>query len=114
MLILVKRTWGIRDILKSLEDPGRKKGKPVGSYVDDLAALHKAIVLCSGCRKGFHPKRHGYYQQRELPFVQGNCDACRAFSPNAFLFIYGEDVHKCWVTREDDARTRRKANIVGG
>lgn len=112
MLVIVKRAWGLRDYLKSLEDPGRKKGKPVGSYIDDLAALRKAIVLCDFCVKGFNAKHYRYHRQTEYPYVRGNCDACRRHSDRASLFMPEENVPKCWVTRDENARSRRKATIV--
>lgn len=94
------------DFIKSLEAIGRRKGKPIGSYIIDLADLKKTIVLCSGCVKGFDAKRHGYYRQREYPYVRGNCDACRIFSNDASLFIHQKNVAGCWVTKEGEARTK--------
>jgi hypothetical protein len=65
------------DKLKSVEAVGRKIGKPVGSYVIDLADLQKSIALCRSCVSGFDPKAHDYIQHHSIPNFRGKCDACR-------------------------------------
>ncbi len=77
MLVIVKRDWGIRDVLKSQEDPGRKKGKPSGSYIDDLTALKKAVILCDACVKRFNAKKAGYEKPARFSTVRAKCDDCR-------------------------------------
>ena len=108
MIIIARRTWGLRDYLKAAEAKGRRIGKPHGSYIDDLAALKKAIVLCDGCVRRFNHVKHGYYRQREFPFVRGSCDACKQHSERASLFIHEMHVKNCWTTREEMARLRRR------
>ncbi len=73
------------------EDPGRqtnpKKGyQSPAAYLDDLAALKRAIILCSFCvNKWGSPRKKGY-RARFVPdpsgttsgyAVQGKCDACK-------------------------------------
>ena len=107
MLILVKRAWSFKEYRKSLESPGRKIGKPHGSYIDDLAALKKAIVLCEFCVGKFNAKKNHYYRQREYPSVRGDCDACKQYSGRASLFIHESQVQNCWTTREENILLRR-------
>lgn len=77
LLVIVKRDWGIQDVLKSQEDPGRKKGKPSGSYIDDLVALKKAVILCDLCVRKFNAKKAGYEKPSRFSTVRGKCDDCR-------------------------------------
>jgi hypothetical protein len=104
LIILVKKAWGLKDILKSTEDPGRKKGKPIGSYIDDLVGLQKSIVLCEMCERKFDFKRHHYAKPRGVPCWQGDCDACREFSPRAAFFIYEGNMAGCFAGRRSNRR----------
>lgn len=79
MLVIVKRDWNLRDIAESFEDPGRKKGKPSGSYIDDLVALKKAVILCDGCVRKFSAERAGYERPARFSTVRAKCDDCREF-----------------------------------
>lgn len=88
MIIIAKRTWGIRDILKSLESKGRKAGKPKGSHIVDLADLKKAILLCDACVKGFNPKKHNYFDYRPNQYARGKCDVCRTLSNRILAFLH--------------------------
>lgn len=50
-----------------------------GTWISDLAALGKAIVLCEMCVRKWDPARHGYESKDIFPgqkFVLGECDAC--------------------------------------
>jgi len=86
--ILIPKKYTTIDHVRRVEAQGRKRGKPIGSYIIDLADLKKAIVLCPLCVKGFNPKKHHYVQHRAAPIVQGQCDACRNHVPRAFMFIH--------------------------
>jgi hypothetical protein len=70
---------------------GRKVGKTAGSYIDDLVALEKAIVLCFSCAHRFGDDRvikaKGYYKDKRFGYASGKCDDCRQFYPRAFLLI---------------------------
>ncbi len=87
-MIIVKQKWSKRDVLASTEDPGRRKGKPSGSYIDDLVALRKAVILCNGCLHKFNAKRSGYRRHERFSTVRGKCDDCREFGFGT-LFLYG-------------------------
>lgn len=62
---------------KPQEHPGKKYGKPVGGWIDDLVALKKAIILCWRCQPKFDHKRSNYYKDGRFPYVVGRCDGCR-------------------------------------
>jgi hypothetical protein len=79
MIVIVKRDWGVKDIAKSYEDPGRKKGKPSGSYIDDLVALKKAVILCDSCLHKFNAERAKYEKPARYSTVRAKCDDCREF-----------------------------------
>lgn len=70
------------------EAPGRPVGHPEGSWIADLVALRKAIILCRTCDHRFDPDRHHYYKDRKFPFVQGRCDGCRQFAYQGRLHIH--------------------------
>jgi len=86
--ILIPKKYTRIDHMRNAEAQGRKRGKPVGSHVIDLADLKKAIVLCPMCVRGFDVKKHHYVQHRTIPYVQGQCDACRNHSTRAFMFVH--------------------------
>ncbi len=79
MQLYLPKTLTVNDHIKSVEAKGRHVGKPVGSYVIDLADLKKTIALCSGCVSGFDPKAHHYTQHNSIPRFRGDCDACDKF-----------------------------------
>ena len=76
-MILVKRTWGLRDIAKSFEAPARKKGKVSGSHIDEIVANKEALILCDSCVHKFNAKTAGYAKPRRFSTVRGMCDDCR-------------------------------------
>lgn len=88
-----------RERAQRVEHPGRKVGKPHGTWVTDLAELCKTVILCDCCSHKFDRKKYRYYKQREFPFVLGKCDACKNFG-RAQLFIHESEVKKCWAARE--------------
>ena len=88
--------------------PGRKIGTVKGSYISDLAELMKTIVLCYRCSHKFDHKKYRYYQQREFPFVLGQCDACKDFG-KGHLYLHQSEAQKCWDIKhkhEADNRPR--------
>ena len=74
--------------------PGRRtaaKGyQSAVSWISDLIALRKVIILCSFCRHKFNPRRFGYRRiyvpdltgKTDGYTVNGSCDACKQFTPN--------------------------------
>ncbi len=59
------------------EHPGRPVGKPEGTYVLDLVALKKVILLCWKCQPKFNHGKANYYKDGRFPHVIGKCDGCR-------------------------------------
>jgi hypothetical protein len=100
-LIIVRRKWSLVDLLKaklkSAEDPGRKIGKPKGSYLDDLVSLRKSIVFCVGCERKFDHRRHKYSKPTGVPYWQGDCDVCREFCQTAAFFVPNENMTKLFA-----------------
>jgi len=81
----------------SMKDPGRRKGKPAGSHIDDLVALRKAIVLCWRHVHLFNPDPYQYTRVRvngENIGVTGDCDHCRQPSQGSALFLPMENIGK--------------------
>ena len=79
-----------REKLKALEHPGRQTNPQRGyqsavSWISDLIALRKVIILCDFCRAKFNPRRFGYRRVDALDndgkvlahSVNGQCDACK-------------------------------------
>ena len=59
---------------------GTPRGMLSGSWISDLAALKKAIVLCDMCARKWNPAKAGYVSKRLWPgapdHVVGDCDSC--------------------------------------
>lgn len=88
--------------------PGRRMGKPHGTYIDDLVELRKVIVLCWRCQPRFYYKRGDYYKDELYTHVVGDCDACKTFDPRAQIYIPEERLcepggklrpGQCWTPR---------------
>lgn len=76
----------------AMAHPGRRTdGKQsAATWVTDLTALRKVVILCSFCRGKFNPRRHGYRRiytpdptgKTDGYTVNGDCDACKGWTPN--------------------------------
>ncbi len=71
--------WRPDTVEQPREHPGKRIGKPVGSWIDDLAALRKAIILCWRCQPKFDHKKAHYYKDERFPHVVGKCDGCKEY-----------------------------------
>ena len=81
--------WSREKFAKHLEHKGKGRGTTSGSWISDLAALSKPIILCDLCINKWSPKKHGYAQKPIWPgqnFVQGECDGCKNFT-RGYLFM---------------------------
>lgn len=81
--------------IQALRHPGRRT-TPHGyqspaSWLSDLIALRKLIILCFSCRAYFNPRRHGY-RRHYMPDKSGRtdgyglngiCNRCKAETVNA-------------------------------
>jgi len=63
--------------VQPVEHPGKKPGAVTGSWIHDLVALRKAIILCWRCQPKFDHKRARYYKDERFPHVIGRCDGCK-------------------------------------
>lgn len=107
--ILIKKQWSYRDILANAEDPGRKWGQTAGTYIDDLTALQKTLILCPNCKKGINWRRQGYYnvEHFEHTLCQGTCDGCHVHTNRGTLLLHETNVHSCWMTIDERKKFRR-------
>ena len=67
---------------------GWKKITP-GSFISDLAALGKAIMLCDMCVKKWDRRKARYDPQSLWPgqrWAQGDCDGCKKIT-RIYLFL---------------------------
>lgn len=82
--------------------PGRRTGKPHGTYVTDLAERALGIVLCTLCANKFEPRRYHYYRTKEFKIL-GRCDACKQHANEAQFFIHesllGRKHGQCWTPK---------------
>ena len=78
-----------KEIAKSFEHPGRRTNphgyQSPASWISDLVALKKLIILCSICRQHFNPRKNGY-RRAYIPDssgktsgfeVNGKCAGCK-------------------------------------
>ena len=69
-----------RELLRESKSTGRPVGRNTGGWVDDLAALGKAITLCRTCKGKFNYAAYGYEKRKLVPMwdeVIGECDGCK-------------------------------------
>jgi hypothetical protein len=99
--LLIKRTYTQADLVKTREHPGRRHGKPHGSYVIDLADLRKVVILCPACNSKFDWKRHHFRKEKEFPCVVSKCDACKVVDSYCSMYIADETYTKVRSTAED-------------
>lgn len=83
-----------REIAESFVHPGRRTTahgyQSPASWISDLVALEKFIILCSVCRQHFNPRKHNY-RRTYVPDtsgrtsgyeVNGRCDGCKEMTVN--------------------------------
>lgn len=99
--LLLKRVYTAAELDKNREHPGRRHGKPHGSYVIDLADLRKVVILCPLCNSKFDWKRHRFRKEKEFPCVVSKCDACKTTDSYCSMYIADETYTKVRSTAED-------------
>ena len=115
-ILIPKKGWTVWDVLKGMQDPGWKHGRSAKAYVaGDLVGAQKTILLCSGCRRGFAWKKHGYYNvaHYEQILASGTCDVCKEQSPRLELLLHEATRGGCWSTQDEQKALRKKAISVG-
>ena len=88
--ILVKKDYTPAQILASFEAGGKKRGRPAGGWIADIAAQKKVILLCPSCTHKFNPARVNYRREKEFPYAQGKCDGCSTNDTKCSWYIYDE------------------------
>ena len=89
LTIHAPRQWTVQEQLRSQEHPGRKPGSLAGSYVDELAARHNLVLLCTSCRGKFNYRQYGYLVDGELKCFS-RCDDCRNHAQTTAFFHEAE------------------------
>lgn len=111
-----------QEIFEAAVHPGRRtkaKGyQSPASWVSDLTALKKLIILCSFCRVKFNPRKNGYrkYYCPDVTMVtdgyavNGQCDGCKQRTINVgggTAFIHESEYLKVCIDPIDARRTAR-------
>ena len=99
--VLIKKEWTRSSILAAHEAGGRKKGRPAGGWVDDLAQQKKVITLCSACQNKFNPGRVGFKREKEFPYTLATCDGCSVKNAHCAMYIYAETYATVRSTEND-------------
>jgi len=91
VVAIVRSTWTVRDLIKAKLAKGKPKARVTGGWIDDLASMGKAVVLCELCYRKFSPKQYGYEMQRQIcpghSHVIGDCDGCKRTYQRCKLFL---------------------------
>lgn len=112
LTILVPRPETARRRFQAAASGGRRVGAVVGSYVSDLAALRKTIMLCALCVHRFNPRRYQYEPWRRDLYAVAACDDCRATTHGTRIFIH-ESLHQDVGDPELAARRRGRWARLG-
>lgn len=108
--------------LKAREHPGRRIDghQTAASWISDLVALKKCVLLCSFCRPWFNPKRYGYrrFYSPDLTGktdgyqVNGRCDRCKQHTvliPGGGTEFIAEETYSLVCIDPLDARRKARA-----
>lgn len=111
-----------RERLKALEHPGRRVDgrQTAASWISDLVALRKCVLLCSFCRPWFNPKRYRYrrFYSPDLTGktdgyqVNGRCDRCKqstALIPGGGTEFIAEEAYALACIDPSEARRKARA-----
>lgn len=85
----IPRKLTVLDKVRATLAPSRKRGSVPGSYIDDMVALRKVVLLCPLCIDGFSWKSKRY--NKEDMFCTAKCDVCRTPTEYAVAFIPEEN-----------------------
>ena len=113
-----------REIAESFEHPGRRTTahayQSAASWIDNLVALKKCILLCSICRQHFNPRKHNY-RKAYVPDdsgktdgyqVNGKCDGCKERTINVGGGVAFVPEETYMLTHVDPMVARRAARSV--
>jgi hypothetical protein len=110
-----------RQKAEAMQHPGRRTDgtQSAASWISDLTATRKTILLCSFCRPNFNPRRNGYRRlyiadptgHTDGYAANGLCDACKQMTVNCgggTAFIH-EEFYNQVCQDPVDARRRARA-----
>jgi len=90
-MFAILRDWTTRaNREKAAAFSGPRSGTIRGSWLADLAALKKAVMLCWGCQRKWSPKAHGYERKivgPGFPEARGECDGCGAANEMCAMYL---------------------------
>ena len=72
------------------EASGRHYPVP-GTWVTDLVALGKMVMLCTLCKHKFNPRKHHYIAWSKRWLAVAKCDGCNTLDRNVHTYIPEED-----------------------
>jgi hypothetical protein len=102
LILVPKKQWTKRQILKSYEDPGKPRGRSKGSYIaGDLSECKQTILLCSHCKHAFDWKRHHYYPVTlyDKIHARGKCDGCKTHGDRQWFYVHENFLGLSWTPR---------------
>jgi hypothetical protein len=90
-MFAILRDWTTRaNRLKAAAFNGPASGTVRGSWLSDLAALKKAVMLCWQCQPKWKPEKHGYARRMVGPGyreARGECDGCGAANELCAMYL---------------------------
>lgn len=90
-MFAILRNWNSRENrLKAALFGGPASGTIRGSWLSDLAALKKAVMLCSSCQPRWKASAHGYERRMVGPGhreARGECDGCGAHNELCAMYL---------------------------
>lgn len=86
------KPWDDRRLTLAMEHTGRKAGTTAGSYIDDLVAQKKTVILCTGCSPKFASAANGYATRKSMPICAAKCDGCREDGMDRRLFVHHQNM----------------------
>jgi len=104
----IPQKWTDAQLLANTEAGGRKRGRPAGGWIADIAAQKKVITLCPLCTNKFNPARVNYRREKEFPICQAKCDGCSTFDTHCSWYIYDE-IYSSVRSTADERRALAKS-----
>jgi len=98
------------------------KGQSRIGWLDSLLSLKKVVILCSWCRSKFNPRQYNYRRVYVPDYtgktdgytVNGDCDSCRSFTPNAGGGTAYQPEELYALTHQDPVQARRQSRANAG
>ena len=113
-----------QEVLASREHPGRNAsaGQTAASWISDLVALKKFIILCDFCRTKFNNRKNHYRRFFQPDYtgktdgyaVNGRCDACKQLTVNVGNGVGTGYIHESTYNKvcEEPSSVRRRVRAA--